>query len=99
MTDNPRHVGPFSDATSVTFGVTTARMASNHPGAQLLIERYLEDARAEGVEDSQAWAMLYSSAIVALADQVAARAREQGVSPMSLLADTAVAHAAAKVVT
>ena len=94
---NPRTHGPFADATSVVYGVATARMATNHAGAQLLMRRHLEEAAAAGIPETEALSMLFSAAIVALTDEMTTRARVVGKSPAALLTNAALAHAYAKV--
>lgn len=96
MTD-PRTEGPFSEAMSTVFGVATARYANNSSGAQLLVARYLEEAKAAGVPEEDIWPELFSAAIVALCDTNADLAVTRRTSPASLMTASAMEHALAKV--
>lgn len=95
MSDNPRTSGAFADATSTIYGVATARLASNHTGAQILVKGHLEEARKAGATEVEALSMLLSAAVVAICDEMALRAAAEGTTTMNLLTKTAIAHAAA----
>lgn len=93
MSEKTRADEPFRSDLATVHGVATCRMTHNFAGANLLIQRHLEEGVMSGRSLSAVWADLFSAAVVALCDEIELRATGEEVSPMTLLTESAMKRA------
>jgi hypothetical protein len=78
------------EAIPVVHGIAAARLNGNEVDAALLIQRYHEEAAADGVHPIQAWTSLFSAAMLTLGDTVELVAEATGQPDHRVLAGMAM---------
>lgn len=80
-------------AQSAVFGVVNARLRKDADDSALVIMEYMREAIGVCGEDTTAWSMIFSAAVVHLTDAIELLAAEHHQSPAAELSDFALAHA------
>lgn len=88
--DTEQRNAVFALAKQAVIGVAAARLSGNETDAAFLLSKYHEDATALQVRDTTAWALLFSAAIVSLADALTVSAEDHHQSPAAELSELAL---------
>ena len=78
------------DTISVVHGIAAARINQSESDAALLIQRYLQDAEADGISPIQAWTTLFSASMITLGDAIEMVAEQSHRPPQQVLAAMAL---------
>lgn len=96
MSGLSRTSGDFADALSAVYGIATCRLVKNDTAAAVIVEEELKRLMKNGRTLTEAWALFFSAATVALVDMAETGAEEGDLTPLQVISQAALDHATAR---